>query len=129
MPVTYTIAMKKPGLSPDAAPKYYPVLTDRRITNLRKLCYMISDRSTLTSADVMGVIHAMIELIPDLLQDGRTVRLDGFGTFNLHASSEGQTNPDKITSRDITGVRMSFLPDKDIKRRLNKTKFVKKDKS
>ncbi|MEQ9209320.1 MAG: hypothetical protein RLN96_05685, partial [Pseudomonadales bacterium] len=63
------------------------------------------------------------------LQDGRTVRLDGFGTFNLHASSEGQTNPDKITSRDITGVRMSFLPDKDIKRRLNKTKFVKKDKS
>jgi hypothetical protein len=38
----------------------------------------------------------------------------------------GQTNPDNVTLRDIRGIKMSFLPDKEIKRKLKGTKFKKK---
>jgi len=126
MPVKYTIRTKKPGLVKDGNPKYYPVLTDRRTTDLRRLSKLISQRSTLHPADIVGVIQSMIELIPELLQDGYTVKLDGFGTFNLHASGTGKANPEEVTSKDITGVKMSFLADKHIKKQLYKTKFVKK---
>ena len=126
MSVKYTVTTKRPGLARDDNPKYYPVLTDRRSTDLRKLSALISQRSTLHPADIVAVIQAMIELIPELLQDGHTVRLDGFGIFNLHASGIGKTKPEEVTSKDITGVKMSFLADKHIKRQLYKTKFVKK---
>lgn len=126
MPVKYAIRTKRPGLAKDDNPKYYPVLTDRRSTDLRKLSALISQRSTLHPVDVFAVIQAMIELIPELLQDGHTVRLDGFGIFNLHASGIGKAKPEEVTSKDITGVKMSFLADKHIKRQLYKTKFVKK---
>lgn len=127
MSVYYTVKSKRPGLSKGEKPKYYPVVTGRRVANLREVCEDIASRSSLHQADVMAVVHSFIDLVPELLQDGKTVRLDGFGTFNLHASGVGKENPDKVTSRDITGVRMSFLPDKRIKNLLLKTtKFVKK---
>jgi len=126
MPVKYTIKPKKPGLAKDAELKYYPVLTDRVTTDLRALCKLISQRSSLHAPDEVRVIYTLIELIPGLLQNGHTVRLDGFGTFNLHASGTGKTNPDEVTSNDITGLKMSFLPDKHIKKQLSTTEFVKK---
>lgn len=126
MPVKYKIATKRPGLAKDDKVKYYPIITDRTTTDLRDLCKIISHRSSFNAADVVGVVQSLIELIPELLQDGNKVKLDGFGIFSLHASGTGKENPDDVTSEDITGVKMSFLPDKYIKKQLKTTEFVKK---
>lgn len=129
MAVQYKVVSKKPGLSlPDSPTMYYPILTGRRQTDIRAVCKILSDSSTVTAGDIRGVLEGLIRLIPDLLMDGRTVKLDGFGTFSLHASAKGQGSPEMVTSRDITSVKMSFLPDKEIKRELKLTKFVKKRK-
>lgn len=126
MSVLYKVVSKKPGLaSPDSPKKYYPVLTGRRQSDIREVCKILSESSTVTAGDIRGVLEGLIKLIPDLLMEGRTVKLDGFGTFSLHASAKGQDSPEKVTARDITGVKMSFLPDKIIKRELKMTKFQK----
>ena len=126
MSVLYKVVSKKPGLaSPDSTTKYYPVLTGRRQSDIREVCKILSESSTVTAGDIRGVLEGLIKLIPDLLMEGRTVKLDGFGTFSLHASAKGQDSPEKVTARDITGVKMSFLPDKIIKRELKMTKFQK----
>jgi predicted histone-like DNA-binding protein len=127
MAVLYKVVSKKPGLSsPDSPTKYYPVLTGRRQSDIRDVCRILSESSTVTAGDIRGVLEGLIKLIPDLLMEGCTVKLDGFGTFSLHASAKGKESREKVTSRDITGVKMSFLPDKIIKRELEMTKFVKK---
>jgi predicted histone-like DNA-binding protein len=127
MAVYYKVVSKKPGLSkPDSATKYYPVLTGRNQADIREVCDLLSEASTVTPGDVRAVLEGFIRLIPHLLMDGRTVKLEGFGTFNLHCSAVGQTNPDNVTLRDIRGIKMSFLPDKEIKRKLKGTKFKKK---
>lgn len=106
--------------------RYYPALTNRRTQDLRDICETISGRSSLTNGDVMAVVVSLMELVPDLLLDGYNVRLDGFGIFSLHASGKGKDTPEEVTFRDITGVKMAFLPDKHIKRRLrHQTKFSK----
>jgi predicted histone-like DNA-binding protein len=129
MSVLYKAVSKKPGLaSPDSPTKYYPVLTGRRQTDIREVCKILSDSSTVTAGDIRGVLEGLIRLIPDLLMEGRTVKLDGFGTFRIHASAKGQDAPEKVTGRDVTSVKMSFLPDKEIKRELKHTKFVKQKK-
>lgn len=123
MAISYKVVSKKPGLSSETL--YYPMLTGRRTADLHEICAHISKRSSFSPADVIGVVHALIEAIPNYLSEGRNVRLGGLGTFSVHASAKGKTDPDKVTARDIDGVKMSFLPDKQIKAALSTIEFVK----
>ena len=126
MAIKYKVVSKKPGgLAGENAPKYYPVLTGRETADLEYVCERISERSTFSGADVVGVVQSFIELVPELLMNGKNVKLDGFGTFSVHASGTGRDSPEEVTSRDITKLKLSFLPDKRIKRKLSNAEFVK----
>ena len=126
MAIKYKVVSKKPGgLVGENEPKYYPVLTGREVADLEFICERIAERSTFSRGDVVGVVQSFIELVPELLMSGKNVKMDGFGTFSVHASGVGKDSPDKVTSRDITKLKLAFLPDKRIKRRLGNTKFEK----
>jgi predicted histone-like DNA-binding protein len=126
MSIPYTVVSKRPaGIAGTNSPRYYPVLTERSTIDLRAVCDIISQRSTFSHADVVGVVHALIELVPELLMDGKNVKLDDWGTFSVHASGVGQDVPEKVTSRDITSLKMTFLPDKNIKQKLQRSTYVK----
>lgn len=126
MAVSYKVVSKRPaGVAGERAPRYYPAVTKRRLIDVRELADLMSERSVYNRSTVVGMIESMIELIPELLQDGYNIRLDGFGTFSIHVSGVGQDSPDKVTKRDITQVKMAFLPDKQIKQKLSRTEFVK----
>lgn len=126
MGIRYKVVSKKTGaINGEDVSKYYPALTDRELVDLNEVCERISERSTFSRADVGGVVYAFIELIPELLLAGNNVKLDGFGTFSLHASGNGKDNPEKVSAKDITKLKMTFLPDKRIKRELEKAEFVR----
>ncbi|MEQ8474099.1 MAG: hypothetical protein RIC35_23085 [Marinoscillum sp.] len=57
---------------------------------------------------VVGMIETLIQLVPEMLKQGKSVRLDGFGTFSLHVSGVGKDAPDNVTKRDIMKVKMAF---------------------
>lgn len=126
MPVSYKVVSKRPGgMAGPRAPKYYPALTKRRIMHTRELAEQISGATSFTTADVFGIIEALVSMVPHFLQDGRNIQLDNFGTFSIHVSGKGRDHPSKVTSRDITGVKLAFLPSKQLKKKLRYTKFVK----
>ncbi len=106
-------------------PRYYPVLTKRKIANTRNLIDKISNTSSLSGAEVVGVFESMRILIPELLGSGHNVRIDGLGTFSIHARSKGKDSPEDVTSKDIESLNISFLPDKDVKRMLQAIEFNK----
>lgn len=124
MSIPYKVVTKNPYLA-QGAPKYYAALTGRSTANLRELCDYIAQTSSFSHADVTGVVHAFINLIPKYLADGRNVCLDGLGIFSVHASSNGRERPEQVTSRDITKLKMTFLPDKRMKLQLKGITFVK----
>lgn len=126
MAVKYKVVSKKPGgMAGERQPRYFPMVTGRRICGSRELAEQISERCSFSTPDVMGMIETLIQVVPEMLQKGANVRLDGFGTFSLHISGIGRENPDKVTKRDINKVKMAFLPSKDVKRALAHTHFVK----
>lgn len=88
----------------------------------------IAARSTFTRADIAGVLESFSSLIPELLADGYNVKLDGLGSFSLHVSGKGQEDPEKVSSKDITKVKMAFLPSKRIKKALTQLTFRKHQK-
>lgn len=127
MSISYKVAAKKPrGVAGEQPVKYYPVLTDRSIADSRYVMEIISGRTSFSRGDVMGMIQCLVELIPELLKDGKNVRLDGLGTFSVHARSKGKDTPEAVTLRDIDSLKISFLPDKEIKKEMKNTQFVKK---
>ncbi|XOV94117.1 MAG: HU family DNA-binding protein [Bacteroidota bacterium] len=126
MAVKYKVVSKRPGgIAGERSPKYYPAVTKRGLIDARELAYLLSEANAFSRPTVIGVIESFIHMIPTLLQRGNNVKLDGFGTFSLHVSGEGKDDPDEVSSRDITHVKMSFLPDKKIKEQLSHTKFEK----
>jgi len=126
MPISYKVVTKRPGgIAGERTPRYYPALTGRSIADLNMICDLISERSTLHRADVKAVVESLIEVIPELIQQGYNPRLDEFGTFSVHVSSKGKDRSDQVTARDIESAKMTFLPSKRMKSLLKLIKFIK----
>lgn len=102
----------KPGEGITGKKIWFPKITGTSQRTLRDVAEILEKRSTLTSIDVVAVITGLISLIPEQLSLGYTIKLDGLGTFRLHA-------------RVTTSVTSSSESDNEIKRALQKTKIHK----
>ena len=125
MALKYELKTKHNGIESQEKKKYYPVLTGRMVANTERVSEYIGKRTSLSATDVEAVISALADAIPEFLEDNYNVKLDKLGTFSVHATSKGREDPTQITSRDITGLKMSFLPSKRMKRQLTNFKVVK----
>ena len=69
--------------------------------------------STVSPADTFAVLKSLGSVLGSYMADGRTVKLDGVGTFyyTAVASGNGVDSPDKVTAKQITGVRVRFIPE------------------
>lgn len=128
MPVHYTVVSKKSVLSGDPQVKYYPQLTNRSTVDMRTMCDLISEKCAVSPADIYGVVEALLGEITHQLKEGRNVKLDSLGTFSLHASAHGHDQPEKVTSRDIKNLKVSFLASPYMKRLIKLTSFKKATK-
>lgn len=126
MALTYTImSTNRPGEGKAGTPMYFPKLTGTSQANLREVSKLLAMRSTASEADVYLVVTGLINLIPELLAEGRTVKLDGLGTFRLHARVDTASSPEKVSTRNIRELRLAFRPDNEIKRELRTVKVYK----
>ena len=120
------ISMIKRGNTENEQRIWFPRLTGSRKINLRQVAEILKQRSTASEADIYLVLIGLVDLLPELLLDGNTVKIDEFGSFRLHAKVSTENSPDKVTSRNINDLRISFLPDKRIKQALKRADFKKK---
>ena len=126
MSVDFKVVPIRPGgMAGDNEPKYYPALTNRKTVDLRKLSQDMSDKSTLHTADIYGVIQMLTEIIPKYLQRGHNIKLGDLGTFSLSVRGEGESEPEKVNSSNIKEVRMNFRPSRYLKDTLKHTEFKK----
>ncbi|MCT4604209.1 MAG: HU family DNA-binding protein [Marinifilum sp.] len=126
MSVEYKVVKyASPGVKGGGEYKYYPRITNRKTVKMKELCEHIEKMSTFSEADVMGVLHAFIKEIPDLLKDNCSIDLEGLGIFSLHASGEGCNTEQEVTARKITNTKIAFRPSKRLKAEVAGTKFIK----
>ena len=60
-----------------------------------------------------SVLKLLGGVIGDYMNNGRSVKLDGVGTFYYTANAEGQgvDSPDEVGAQQITGTRVRFIPE------------------
>ncbi|MCD8094357.1 MAG: HU family DNA-binding protein [Bacteroides sp.] len=83
-----------------------PINTDQVADRLARI-------STVSRADTYAVLKELGGVLSDFMSEGRTVKLDGVGTFYYTAIAAGQgvKTKEEATASAITGVRVRFLPE------------------
>lgn len=67
----------------------------------------------------MGVLAALEDIIPDQVKSGFIIRLDGLGSLYIKLKGESAETEDECTVRNITGVSVTFRPEKSFKEQIN----------
>ena len=114
----------KPG-DIEAPKKYYPSIQSSGRVTLRQLSQTVSQMSTLSSADTMAVLEALLTVIPQELSRGNIVELGDFGNFWLRTETEGTATPEEVRSVHIKGVLPRFNAGREFKKVLDTIEFVK----
>ena len=123
--VPFIILEKHNPQKPAEPKKYYAQAKSRGSLDLREMARILSQRSTVSMADVVAVLEGLIELVPEKLQEGYLVKLGEFGTFRLGFSSRGEASPEKVNPKFISKTRINFRPGKEIRTLLRRTEFEK----
>ena len=82
-----------------------PITTDQVSNRLASI-------STVSRGDTYAVLKNLGEVMAAFLAAGRTVKLDGIGTFYYTINADkGIANPEEVTAKQIKNVRVRFIPE------------------
>lgn len=94
--------------------KWYPkpVLVGSAITT-EQVAKRVAAESTVSPADVRAVLTALGGVMGDYIVQGRSVKLDGIGSFYFTAATNnnGVDTEKEVTAALINGVRVRFIPE------------------
>ena len=96
--------------------KWYPrSVTQGKPVSTKIIAKKLAQISTVSEADARAVLSMLGEVMADFLAAGRSVKLDGLGSFRLAGYTgkdiKAVDSPDKVTSKMFAGVRMRFVPE------------------
>lgn len=107
-----------------AANKYYAQAVSTGTTDLERLAYLVSNQSTVREADCYAVLLSLLHNISDELEQGRIVKLDKLGSFQIGVRSEGVVSEEQISPSAIKKAHINFRPDKRLRNMLSNVKFT-----
>ena len=73
----------------------------------------LAAESTVSPADVRAVLTALGGVMGDYMSQGRSVKLDGVGSFYFTAvtNKNGVATEKEVSANQISGVRVRFIPE------------------
>ena len=125
MPIKFNIVKRGNPARPEVPRKYYPSIQSSGRMTLRELAEMASDRSTLSTADMMAAVESFLAIIPEALASGKVVELGDFGNCWLRFTSEGADQAGEGRGKHIRSLIPRFMPGKRFKQVLDAAKFEK----
>lgn len=93
--------------------------------DLDKLAHMIHQRSTLTVGEIKATIISLRDVLVESLKEGRRVRIDEIGYFEMTATCPPVRSDHEIRAESVCFKSVVFRPEKDLKLAFANTKFVR----
>ncbi|TDD74722.1 HU family DNA-binding protein [Flavobacterium caseinilyticum] len=119
MSISFKMVPKKNNLVSPPQIKYYPCAIHEGEDDLESLADIVSSQSTISKADCYGVIMALTKVIGESLADGRIVRIDSLGSFQITVRGLPGESPDELGKATIKGANIIYKPSKNMKKMLN----------
>lgn len=93
---------------------WYPQsVTWGKVVTTREVANELSAISTVTRGDTYAVMENLGRVLSNYMGQGRTVKIDGVGTFYYTASAtkKGVQTKEEVSASQINGVRVRFIPE------------------
>jgi len=126
MAVKYKVIQRgQPGVTGGGQKKYYATSVADGEKDLEQLTKMIEKISTVSGADIRGVLYSLVDVMTDNLADGEIVRLGDLGSLRMSISSEGCQQEKDVTASSIKSNKVIFTPGKKIKDMIKTVSYEK----
>lgn len=112
MPIEYSLAERGNPSKPTEAKKLYAVARSTGETSVRDMAGHINSMSTVSTIDVMAVLEAFFQTVPQELAAGRIVRFGDFGSFSVSLQGQGAATEKEFNAALIDNVKVVFRPGK-----------------
>lgn len=94
--------------------KWYPQgITIGKTVTTKEVANRLADLSALSPGDCYSMLGNLGKVLGEYMNSGRTVKLDGVGTFyyTANASGQGVDSAEEVSAKQITGTRVRFIPE------------------
>lgn len=107
---------KKSKLKVNGKIKWFPraVIVSKRPADSDELARRIAQMSTASTGDVHLVLRSLPSVMAQIMNEGRTVHIDGLGSFffKLSCAGRGVDTPEEVSRKQIKDIRVQFLPER-----------------
>lgn len=108
----------------DKLSQLYPRMSDNGVADFQFLCERIAKRGSHTRGTVISVVSNMVDVIAELLREGKTVDLEELGTFKLSIGTDAVVTPDMPYQKRKVIVRgVNFQPRKALMKTIGTPEF------
>lgn len=92
---------------------YYPrAITIGTAINTDQIAEALADRSTVTKTDVKAVLTEMADVMSQYMAQGKSVKLEGLGSFRLGLNTKGVKNEEDFDFQtQLQRVKVNFTPE------------------
>lgn len=105
---------------------YFAAKANNTTISLDSLCYRISSTCTITSADIKGVIEALLLQFELELLSGSNIRFGDIGTFSASITSDIVEEKEDLKPQKVRVKTVTFLPSVRLKNKLkSKARFMR----
>lgn len=80
----------------------------------QELAEAITRACSATPSDVHAVIRALPSVMSYFMENGRSVHMDGLGSFyyKLSCAGKGVDTPEEVSPEQVQAVRVQFIPER-----------------
>lgn len=108
----------------EADKKYYAHAVSTGVVDLKRLSYLVANQSTVSKGDCYAVILSLVHNIMDELQQGKIVKLDELGSFQIGIHSKGSETENEVSINSVLRTKLNFRPDTPVRDMLGALKFT-----
>lgn len=94
--------------------KWYPQgVTLGKAVTLSEISQRLAELSSMSQGDVYSIMKNLGRVMGDYMNQGRTVKFDGIGTFFYTPCSKGNgvDTEEEVSARQITATKVRFIPE------------------
>ncbi|GGF68725.1 HU family DNA-binding protein [Wenyingzhuangia marina] len=107
-----------------AEKKFYAQAIATGTTDLERLAYLVSNQSTVREADCYAVILSLVHNIVDELEQGKIVKLDKLGSFQVGVRSLPSETEKEVSANSVKSAHLNFRPDTKLRSLLKNVGFT-----
>lgn len=113
------VSKRGSGVKTSPTPNYHLKAVCKQHTSMDEIARRISNKCSLTKADVIACLNALNEEVMDQLSGGNKVDLGWLGSFKIGLETKAHPSPEDCKIKDIKRVKVNYLPNKQMKKELN----------